>query len=78
MCIMTILDQLAIQILREFGISSFFPRDFEICSFFSREVGIRTPPTPLNNTVRLSGHLPMRDSWVRHSPRWTISRGHFL
>ena len=34
---MTILDQLAVQILREFG----------ICYFFSREVGIRTPPTPL-------------------------------
>jgi hypothetical protein len=32
---MTILDQLAVQILREFGISSIFPRDFGICYFIN-------------------------------------------
>jgi hypothetical protein len=66
-CIMTILDQMAVQILREFAISSFFPWDFGICYFFSREVGIRTPPNKLlyyNCKFHQGrGRLPYRCTW---------------
>ena len=45
--IMTILDQLAVQNLREFRISSFFPRDFGICYFFNGKSGSEPLPPPL-------------------------------
>ena len=45
---MKILDQLAVQILREFGISSIFPRDFGICYFINGKSGSEPflPPPP--------------------------------
>ena len=51
---MKILDQLAVQILREFGISSIFPRDFGICYFINGKSGSEPfLPPPHTHTLVL-------------------------
>jgi hypothetical protein len=54
---MKILDQLAVQILREFGISSIFPRDFGICYFINGKSGsepfLSPPPHTHTHTLVL-------------------------